>query len=306
MTTTLLRPQDAAEFADTATATATEAVRLTAAQDRRPRRAARVRVSFWLSALFVALLAVAVFFPGALTHQDPLAQDLGAVLQRPSAQHWLGADNAGRDVFARLVYGARISLGIGVGATVISVVFGSLFGLLAGLSGKIGDGSVMRAVDCLVAVPDILLALIVITIAGTGTFNALIAVGVAGIPGYARIVRAQTHQVKIAPFVESARILGLSRPVVAFRHILPNAFRPLVPVVALRVGGAIGAGAGLSFLGLGAQPPTPEWGAMISTGRDFLVSDPLLAVWPALLITLTVLAAGVLGRTLDRKLEGRR
>lgn len=301
MTSTAVLIADEAEGLPAPVAVATDGARPGATARRRP----RVRVSVALSGVFAVLLVVAALFPELLTHQNPLTQQLDQVLAPPSAQHWLGADSAGRDVLARLVYGTRISLGIGVGATVISVVAGSLFGLLAGLSGKIGDSIVMRAVDCLVAVPDILLALIVITIAGTGTWNALIAVGVAGIPGYARIVRAQTHQVRLAPFVEAARILGLGRVTIALRHVLPNAFRPLVPVIGLRVGGAIGAGAGLSFLGLGAQPPTPEWGAMIASGRDFLVSDPLLAIWPALLITLTVLSAGVLGRALHNRLEGR-
>ena len=270
-----------------------------------PRRARSPRVTVIISAAFLLVLVVAAIFPGLVTRQDPIAVTLGIPLAAPSLDHWLGTDDAGRDVFSRLVHGAGASLGIGVGATVIAVVGGALLGLVAGLSGRLGDGLVMRAVDCLAAVPDLLLAMIVITVAGTGIGNALIAVGVAGIPSYARIVRAQTHRVKIAPFVENAVILGLGHVTVAVRHILPNAFRPLVPVVALRIGGAIGAGAGLSFLGLGVQPPQPEWGAMISSGRNFLVTDALLVVWPALAVILTVLAAGVLGRALNRRLEGR-
>jgi len=257
------------------------------------------------SGVFLGVLVLAALFPDVIAHQDPTAVTLGVPLSPPSAEHWLGTDEAGRDEFSRLVHGAGVSLGIGFGATVIAVVGGALLGLVAGLSNKFVDGFVMRAVDCLVAVPDLLLAMIVIAVAGTGVGNALIAVGIAGIPSYARIVRAQTHQVRVAPFIENARILGLGRTTVAFRHVLPNAFRPLIPVVALRIGGAIGAGAGLSFLGLGVQPPQPEWGAMISTGRNFLITDPMLVIWPALAVTLTVLAAGTIGRALKQRGEGR-
>jgi len=258
-----------------------------------------------LSGVFLLALLVAALFPGLLTRQDPVAVTLGVPLSPPSAGHPLGTDEAGRDVFSRLVHGAGASLGIGFGATLIAVVGGALVGLIAGLGNRLVDGFFMRAVDCLVAVPDLLLAMIVITVSGAGVVTALVAVGVAGIPSVARIVRAQTHQVRVSPYIEAARILGLSRTTVALRHVLPNAFRPLIPAVALRIGGAIGAGAGLSFLGLGAQPPRPEWGAMISTGRNFLVNDPLLVLWPALAITLTVLATGTLGRALKRRLEGR-
>lgn len=268
-------------------------------------RRRRFRPLVVLSAAWLTLLILAALFPGLFTHQNPLAVTLGSPLQPPSALHLLGTDESGRDEFSRLLHGAGASLGIGFGATVLAVVAGAVFGLLAGLAGRFTDGFIMRAVDCVVAVPDLLLAMMVITIAGAGLWNATIAIGVAGIPSYTRIIRAQTHQVKIAQYVESARILGLNKTHVALKHVLPNAFRPLIPVVALRIGGAIGAGAGLSFLGLGVQPPAPEWGAMISTGRNFLVDDPLLVLWPALGITLTVLATGALGRALKRHLEGR-
>jgi peptide/nickel transport system permease protein len=271
----------------------------------RTRRRRRPRPVVALSGLFMLIVVVAALFPGLLAHQNPLAVTLGVPLRGPSATHLLGTDESGRDEFSRLIYGTGASVGIGFGATVIALLAGSVLGLVAGLAGKFADSVVMRAVDCLVAVPDLLLAMMVITIVGTGTWNATIAIGVASIPSYARIIRAQTHQVKVAGYIESARILGLNPVTVAIKHVLPNAFRPLVSVVALRIGGAIGAGAGLSFLGLGVQPPQPEWGAMISTGRDFLADDPLLVLWPALAVTLTVLAVGVLGRALKAHMEGR-
>lgn len=264
-----------------------------------------LRTSIVVSASFLILIVAAALFPTAFAPHDPLTVDLRAILSPPSTEHWLGTDDAGRDVFSRLVHGAGASLAIGFGATIIGVVGGSILGILAGLGPRWADASIMRLVDCLVAVPDILLAMIVITLAGGGTMNALIAVGIASIPSYARTIRAQAHQVRVAPYIEAARTLGIGSGLVAARHVFPNAFRPLIPVIALRVGGAIGAGAGLSFLGLGAQPPEAEWGAMIASARNFLVNDPLLTLWPSLTVTITVLAVGVIGRELKQRLEGR-
>ena len=269
------------------------------------KRSVRVKVTLIASIVFLAALLVCWVAPGLVAPYDPLEVDLAAILAKPSAAHLLGTDEAGRDVLSRLIHGAGASLSIGFGATIVGLIGGCFLGIIAGLGPRFLDAIVMRLVDCLVAVPDILLALIVISLAGSGTFNVLLAVGVASIPGYARIIRAQAHQVKVAPYIESARTLGLSWGQVASRHVLPNAFRPLVPVIALRIGGAIGAGAGLSFLGLGAQPPAAEWGAMISTGRNFLVNDPFLVLWPALAVTLTVLAVSVVSTALKRRMEGR-
>ncbi|UOE43353.1 ABC transporter permease [Agromyces larvae] len=276
-----------------------------AAPARARRRPLWLRTSIVASAAFLALIISAALFPTVFAPYDPLEVDLRAILAPPSVDHWFGTDDAGRDVFSRIVHGAAASLAIGFGATIIGVVGGSLLGILAGLGPRWADASVMRLVDCLVAVPDILLAMIVITLAGGGTMNALIAVGIASIPSYARIIRAQSHQVRVAPYIEAARTLGIGSGLIAVRHVFPNAFRPLIPVIALRIGGAIGAGAGLSFLGLGAQPPEAEWGAMIASARNFLVNDPLLVFWPSLAVTLTVLAVGVIGRELKQRLEGR-
>lgn len=278
---------------------------LAAPATRRRRRPLWLRVGILVAGLYLLLAVSAALFPSVLAPYDPYQVHIRAIMAPPSAEHWLGTDEAGRDVLSRLVYGAQASLAIGFGATVIGVAAGSFFGILSGLGPKWLDTLIMRAVDCLVAVPDILLALIVITLVGGGTTNTLIAVGIASIPGYARIIRAQTHQVRVSPYIEASRVLGLHRFEVATRHVFPNAFRPLVSVIALRMGGAIGAGAGLSFLGLGAPPPQAEWGAMISTARNFLLTDPLLVLWPALALTCTVVAVTVLAREIKQRLEGR-
>lgn len=272
---------------------------------RRRRRPLWLRVGVVAAGLFLSLATLSALFPAVLAPHDPYEVHIRAIMAPPSAEHWLGTDESGRDVLSRLVFGAQASLAIGVAATVIGVAAGSALGLLAGLGPKWLDALIMRAVDCLVAVPDILLALIVITLVGGGTTNTLIAVGIASIPGYARVIRAQTHQVKVSPYIEASRILGLNRYEIAVRHVFPNAFRPLVSIIALRMGGAIGAGAALSFLGLGAPPPQAEWGAMISTARNFLLTDPLLVLWPTLTLTLTVVAVTVLAREIKQRLEGR-
>ncbi|MGO1921346.1 MAG: ABC transporter permease, partial [Microbacterium sp.] len=174
------------------------------------KRTLRARATLVASVIFLALLAVCWAAPGFVAPHDPLAVDLGAVLAPPSLAHPLGTDDAGRDVLSRLIHGAGASLSIGFGATLVGVVGGCVLGVIAGLGPRLLDGVIMRAVDCLVAIPDILLALIVISLAGGGTMNVLLAVGVASIPGYARIIRAQTHQVKVAPYIESARTMGVS------------------------------------------------------------------------------------------------
>ncbi|GAA4912539.1 ABC transporter permease [Nesterenkonia rhizosphaerae] len=286
------------------TATSITATLETPTTSRR-RRPLWLRLGIITAGLYLLLAILSALFPSVLAPHDPYQVHMRAILAPPSSEHWLGTDESGRDVLSRLVYGAQASLAIGFGATVLGVVAGSFFGLLSGLGPKWLDTLIMRAVDCLVAVPDILLALIVITLVGGGTINTLIAVGIASIPGYARIIRAQTHQVRVSPYIEASRILGLNRYEVAVRHVFPNAFRPLVSVIALRMGGAIGAGAGLSFLGLGAPPPQAEWGAMISTARNFLLTDPMLVLWPALALTFTVVAVTVLAREIKQRLEGR-
>lgn len=267
------------------------------------RRSFRPGVALGLA--FLGLLTVAAVAPGLLTSHDPLEISTAGAFVPPGAEHLLGTDQSGRDVLARMVYGARSSLVMGLGATAIAVALGSAIGLLAGLANRYVEGAVMRLIDVALSIPDLLLALVVITLLGTGTVNALFAVAFASVPYYARMIRAQTHVVRDATYVEAATALGLRRSTVIRRHILPNAFKPLVVLATIGVGNAIGAGASLSFLGLGTKPPAPEWGNMLSLGIQYISNDPSMVIVPGLAITLTVLSVTVVGRDLRRRTEGR-
>ncbi|GIF95959.1 ABC transporter permease [Catellatospora citrea] len=267
------------------------------------RRAFRPGVALGLA--FLGLLAVAAVTPGLLTSHDPLEISTAGAFVPPGADHLLGTDQSGRDTLARMVYGARSSLLMGLGATAIAVALGSAIGLLAGLANRYVEGAVMRLIDVALSIPDLLLALVVITLLGTGTVNALFAVAFASVPYYARMIRAQTHVVRAATYVEAATALGLRRSAVIRRHVLPNAFKPLVVLATIGVGNAIGAGASLSFLGLGTKPPAPEWGNMLSLGIQYISNDPFMVIVPGLAITLTVLSVTVVGRDLRRRTEGR-
>lgn len=259
-----------------------------------------------LAGLFVGLLVLAAVAPGWLIAGDPLEASARNAFLAPSAAHWLGTDENGRDVLVRLVHGAGASLLMGLAATAIGLLAGIALGLLAGLGGRWLDGAIMRGVDVLLAFPDLLLALVIITFWGQGTLNAIIAVGIAGVPRYARLVRAQTKVVRGSAYVEAALTLGIPRPLVILRHVLPNAIKPILILATIGIGGNIAAGASLSFLGFGAPPPSPEWGSMLSVGRNFLANAWWLVAAPGVAVTLTVLAITALGRALLRYSEGKR
>ncbi|MEB0207007.1 ABC transporter permease [Pseudomonas sp. CCC3.1] len=274
----------------------------------RPRSTRRwaVRPGLLLAGLFVLLLVIAAIQPGWLVAGDPFEAISRQAYSAPGSQYWLGSDENGRDILTRLVYAARPSLVLGVSATAIGLLFGTLFGLAAGLGPRWLDGAVMRAVDVLLAFPDLLLALVVITFFGQGQLNLIIAIGIASVPRYARLVRAQTLVVRGAGYVEAATTLGLPRYSVILRHVLPNAIKPILILATIGIGGNIVNGAALSFLGFGAAPPAPEWGAMLAMGRNYLANAWWLVAWPALAITLTVVSISVIGRELLRRSEGKR
>lgn len=257
------------------------------------------------AALMLALLVLAALFPWLVTAASPLQTDATAALQGPSAAHPFGTDQSGRDVFARVIYGARYSLAVGLGATALALGAGLIIGITAGLAPRFLDGALSRTIDVLMAFPEFLLALVVIAVIGTGEVSIVFAVALAAIPAYARVARIQTMVVSRAGYVRAARSLGVHPFAVVARHIIPNTLGPLRVMATIGVGTAIVSAAGLSFLGLGPQPPTPEWGVILSEGRNFLATAWWIAVFPGLAITAAVVALSTLGRYLRLRSAGR-
>ena len=257
---------------------------------RRLRRNSGAMLGF---ALLLLLLLAALF--GPLMLGSPGAQDLAARLSPPSAGHWLGTDQLGRDVLSRVLSGARISLGLGVSVMLASLITGSLIGLLAGLLGGWWDEGLMRLTDIFLAFPSLILAMAISAALGPSLTNVMIAVALVSWPTYARLVRAQVLALREREFVEAARALGSSQGRVALRHLLPNSLAPLLVQGSFDVGSAILTAAGLGFIGFGAQPPTPEWGAMVSETRNYISQAPWASSAPAVAILLTVLAFNLIG-----------
>jgi peptide/nickel transport system permease protein len=254
-----------------------------------------------LSGIILGLLVLAALWPSLLAPYDPFAVDTKNILAAPSLAHPFGTDENGRDVLSRIIFGAQNSLRLGFGAVLIALVGGTIIGLSAALGHKLVDTLLMRIVDVGLAFPELLLALIVIALVGPGADGALIAIGIATIPNYARLIRAQALGIRNAPYVEAAHALGLNRTTVLFRHILPNAARPVLILAAIGVGTATLAGAGLSFIGLGVSPPTPEWGSMLAAARNFLRQAWWYGTFPGFAIILLVVTTSVLGRTLQKR-----
>nr|WP_258058824.1 ABC transporter permease [Rathayibacter rathayi] len=248
-----------------------------------------------LAALFVALLLLAAVAPGLLAPADPLVVAPRDAFTPPGAAHLLGTDESGRDLLSRLIAGAGASLLIGVSATAIGLVLGAVLGVVAAFGGRFIDGVIGRVLEVLFAFPALLLALLVIVVTGPGVVPATIAVGLSTAPGYARILRTQLLGIRDSGYVEAARVLGHSPARILVRNVLPNTFGPLAVLATLGVGQAIVWASALSYLGLGAEPPAPEWGAMLSAGRTYLASAWWLTVFPGLAIVLTTIATTVLG-----------
>ena len=257
----------------------------------------------------VAYLAVTVLV--SLTAQwllpiDPLNQDLAATLEPPGGEYWFGTDELGRDILARVIYGARTSLLTAAGAVVIAAVVGVPIGLVAGYFGGWRDAVLMRIVDVLLALPGILFAMALIAVLGRSQAAALVAVGITGIPSFARITRAQVLSLRQRDFVLAVEALGGSASYNMFRTVLPNAWSPILVQVVILSSVAILLEAALAFLGVGIPPPTPSWGEMLRTGKSFLYEAPTYAVLPGLALTLTILSLDTLGRTLAGVLADRR
>lgn len=251
------------------------------------------------------LLIVVALAAGVITSYDPVQIAPREALQAPSREHLFGTDQYGRDVFARVVYGARISLMIGLISVSIALVSGTLLGLISGYYGKWADISIMRIIDVMLAFPGILLALALVSILGPSLQNLMIAVGISAIPQYARLVRGSVLSAKEHVYVDAARVVGTGNATIMWRHILPNVVAPVIVMATLGIGSAILWAAGLSYLGLGSQPPTPEWGRMLSEGRDFLREQWWIATFPGLAIMVTVLGMNLLGDGLRDVLDPR-
>ncbi|MDC9837778.1 ABC transporter permease [Rhizobium binxianense] len=269
-------------------------------------RAALSRPGVIVSSLFLLLVAVATIWPHVLTAADPIAADPLQAQLPPSINHWFGTDHLGRDVFSRVVHGARYSILIGVSAVAIAAVVGSLLGLVSGLARGLVDEAISRFLDVVSSFPDLLLALVLISFTGPGTVNLIFALGVASVPRFARVVRAQTFVIAKSGYVEQAKTFGLRPRVLIIRHVLPHAIAQVPILATIGLGTTIIQAAGLSFLGMGPQPPAPEWGAMLAEARNYLRVAWWIGVWPGLAITLTVIAISVLGKRWQLAFEGRR
>jgi peptide/nickel transport system permease protein len=245
-------------------------------------------------ALIVILAACALLAP-VLAPYDPLAQDLAVRLKPPSPEHWLGSDSLGRDIASRILYGARISLLVGVVVVASAGVFGTFVGLVAGYAGGLVDEALMRLTEVFLAFPALILAMAIAGALGPSLTNAIIAIAAVTWAVYARLVRGQILSLRQREFVEAARAMGASRRRIVLRHLLPNTLAPLMVQASFDMGSSIIAAAGLSFIGFGAQPPTPEWGVMISEGRNFISTQPWLSLFPGVAILLAVGSFNLLG-----------
>ncbi|WP_342599979.1 ABC transporter permease subunit [Psychrobacillus sp. FSL H8-0483] len=255
--------------------------------------------------VIILLYISLTFLAPILAPYDPYEINLQDKLQSPSLAHWMGTDDKGRDILSRILYGSRLSLGVGFSSVTFGAFFGIVLGLIAGYYGKWVDTIISRCLDVMLAFPGILLALAIISALGPSLINVTIAVGVFSIPLFARIVRGSTMEVKKLEYIDAIRTLGANDFIIIFRHILPNILSPIIVQGSLRLATAILSAAGLSFLGLGAQPPSPEWGAMLSSGRDFIFSAPYMAIFPGLMIAILVLGFNLFGDGLRDALDPR-
>jgi peptide/nickel transport system permease protein len=277
------------------------------APPRSPMREAWARLRRNRGAL-AALAVLGVLFGGALlapwvTRHDPTAMNVLVRLQPPSLAHLLGTDNFGRDIFSRIVYAGRISLVIGFVAVGIGAVWGGAVGAVSGYYGGRVDNLLMRLMDVLLSVPQIILAMAIVGVLGASLLNLMVAVGISVLPRYARLLRASALSLRGVEFVEAARAAGKSDLGIILQDIIPNCLAPLIVVSTLGVAQAILSAATLSFLGLGIQPPTPEWGAMLSDGRQFLRTAPHITIFPGVAIAVVVMALNLLGDGLRDALD---
>jgi len=260
--------------------------------------------------VMVGVLAVVGILAPVLAPHDPLQRAMRERLTPPSSKHWLGQDELGRDILSRIVYGARISLTIGIVSVGVGMALGVPWGLLSGFYGGKLDLISQRLLDILLAFPPIILVILVVTVLGPGLWNAMMVIGITSVPRYSRVVRGSVLALRDTEYVQAARALGASDFRILSRHVLPNVLGPVVVLGTLYTATAILTAAGLGFLGLGAQAPTPEWGAMLSRGREYLRIAPHVSAFPGLAIFFSVLGFNLLGDglrdALDPRLRGAR
>lgn len=255
----------------------------------------------------IAFIIMAIFAPWLAPH-DPYEVDLSQALHSPSTKYLLGTDAAGRDMLSRIIYGTRISLMVGVVAIVISAVIGFAMGLTAGYFGGNTFRIIMRFNDSLMAIPQVLIALVIAALLGGGLKNVMLAIGIGMVPGSCRLMCGQALAVKQTDYVLAGRVLGSNNLHIMLRHVLPNCFPPLIVLMTMEMGLAILAEAGLSFLGIGIEPPLAAWGSMISSGRQYLATNPLISLGPGFAVMLVVFSFNMIGDglrdALDPRLKG--
>jgi peptide/nickel transport system permease protein len=258
-----------------------------------------------VGACIVAALVVIAVGQNVLAPRSPTKIDITAALRAPDGGHWMGTDQYGRDVYSRVVHGSSISLVVGFISVGIAATAGTTIGLLAGFYGGRVDAILMRIIDVMLAFPGILLALAIVSVLGPNLRNLMIAVGISAVPLYARLVRGSVLVAREQLYVEAARVIGVPVRILLIRHILPNVVAPIIVAATLGMGGAVLAAAALSFIGLGSQPPTPEWGRMLSEGRDYLRDAWWISTFPGIAIMLMVLGVNMLGDGLRDVLDPR-
>jgi peptide/nickel transport system permease protein len=255
--------------------------------------------------IVILILILSAFLAPVIAPYDPYAQDLEIRLQKPSAEHWLGTDTIGRDTFSRVIYGTRTSLLIGLVAIGFAATIGMALGLIAGFNGGWVYNIIMRIIDAIMAFPMMLLALVIAALLGGGIVNVIIALSVSMMPSYARLMSAQVMSIKQADYIIAEKSLGSRSFRIMMRHIFPNCLPPLIVLITMMLGATILAEAGLSFLGVGIKPPTAAWGAMVSEGREYLMTDPVLSIAPGAAIMLVVFAFNMVGDGLRDALDPR-
>lgn len=260
-----------------------------------------------LGLAIITILILLALFADVIADYETVVikQNLAKRLMPPNADNWLGTDEFGRDIFARLVHGARVSLKVGILAVGLSIVIGGTLGAIAGFYGGYVDNTIMRIMDIFLAVPSILLAIAIVSALGPSIINLMIAISVSSVPNYARIVRASVLSIRDQEFIEAAKAIGASNARIIFKHIIPNSLAPVIVQGTLGVASAILSTAGLSFIGLGIQPPDPEWGSMLSGGRQYLRYAWWVTTFPGVAIMITILSLNLLGDGLRDALDPR-